>query len=245
MSEEVTLDTILEGRVATYGMLARLYRKEVDQEFLDEMRSIRYPQNTGNDNVDTGYRMFHHYLCNVWERTLTELAVDYARVFLGSGSNAYSAAYPVESVHTSPRRLMMQDARDEVLAIYRSAGIVKSDTWKEGEDHIAVELEFMQIMGQRAIDALKEDDEDKAVNDLLTSYNFLMDHLLNWIPMLVSEIQKFSRTEFYKALAYLTMGFIETDREFLEDVLEDELSKEEGEAPEDKTAVVEESDLEE
>jgi len=243
MSEEVTLETILEGRVATYGMLARLYRKEVDQEFLDEMRSIRYPQNTGNDNVDTGYRMFHHYLCNVWERTLTELATDYARVFLGSGSNAYSAAYPFESVHTSPRRLMMQDARDEVLAIYRSAGIVKSDTWKEGEDHIAVELEFLQILGQRVLDALAEDDEDKAVGNLLTSYNFLMDHLVNWVPMLIAEMQKYSRTEFYKALAYLTMGFIETDREFLEDVLEDELSKE-NEDSEDNTVIVEESDLE-
>jgi putative dimethyl sulfoxide reductase chaperone len=242
MTEEITFEDILAGRVATYGMLARLYRKEVDQSFLDEMRAMRYPQNTGNENVDTGYRMFHHYLCNVWERTLSELAIDYARVFLGSGMNSYSAAYPIESVHTSPRRLLMQDSRDEVLAIYRSAGIVKSDTWREGEDHIAVELEFMQILSQRAIEALADDDEDKAVNILMTSYNFLMDHLFNWVPMLVTEMQKFSATEFYQALAYLTMGFIETDREFLEDVLEDELSKEED--AEGEALVIDENDLE-
>ena len=28
----------------------------------------------------------------------------------------------------------MQDARDEVLAIYRSAGLDKKNSWKEGEE---------------------------------------------------------------------------------------------------------------
>jgi TorA maturation chaperone TorD len=61
------------------------------------------------------------------------------RAFIGHGNNAYSAAYPYESVYTSEKRLMMQDARDEVLAIYRSCHLDKAASWKENEDHIAVE----------------------------------------------------------------------------------------------------------
>lgn len=223
--QEITLESIIEGRISTYGMLARLYRVEVDQEFLDEMRGMRFPTNTGNSNVDTGYKLFHSYLSNTWERTITELAVDYARVFIGHGMNAYSAAYPFESVHTSTRRLLMQDARDEVLAIYRAAGIAKSDSWKEGEDHIALELEFEQVLCTRTLEALREGDEEKAVTLFKQQYNFLQDHLLNWVPMLIAEIEKFAKTDFYKALGKLTIGFLETDQEFLEDILEDELEK--------------------
>ena len=129
-------------RAATYGMLARLYRNEIDDAFLTELRSMRYPINTGNDNTDEGYRLMAHFLSNVWANTLDDLSVDYSRTFIGHGVDGYSAAYPYESVYTSPKRLMMQDARDEVLAIYRSYGLDKQESWKEGEDHVALEMEF-------------------------------------------------------------------------------------------------------
>ena len=50
---------------------------------------------------------------------MTELAIDYVRTFIGHGVNGYSAAYPYESVYTSERRLMMQEARAEVLKTLR------------------------------------------------------------------------------------------------------------------------------
>lgn len=71
----------------------------------------------------------------------------------------YSAAYPFESVHTSPKRLMMQEARDEVLAVYRSEGLDKLPSWKESEDHIALELEFMAVLGDRIVAAAEASDE--------------------------------------------------------------------------------------
>ncbi|MBQ6453287.1 MAG: molecular chaperone TorD family protein [Coriobacteriales bacterium] len=222
--QEITLESIVANRIATYGFLARLYRKEIDQSLLDEMCKMKYPTNTGNADVDEGYRLICTYLCGIWERTLEELAVDFTKVFLGSGMNAYSAAYPFESVHTSARRLLMQDARDEVLAVYRAAGLAKSDNWKEGEDHIALELEFMQVLCTRALDALNAGDEDKAVDLFMQQYNFLQDHLLNWTPMLVGEMEKFAKTDMYRGLGKLTIGFLKTDREFLEDILEEELA---------------------
>jgi TorA maturation chaperone TorD len=237
------LESILEGRVATYAFLARLYREEVDQRLLDEMCEMRFPANTGNTDMDEGYRLLHAYLSAIWERTLTELAVDYTRVFLGNGVNAYSAAYPFESVHTSSKRLLMQDARDEILAIYRANNLSTLDSWKVGEDHVALELEFMRALSERALQALRDKregagaggredtqegagagaQEDEATRLLLTQYNFLMDHLVSWTPMLFTEIKKFAQTDFYQALARLTAGFLATDREFLEDILDEDL----------------------
>ena len=111
---------------------------EVDEEFLAELKTMRFPAATGNTAVDTGYRAIATYLSGADAHAITDLAVDYVRAFIGHGVDAYSAAYPFESVYTSPKRLMMQEARDEVLAVYRSEGLDKLPSWKESEDHIAL-----------------------------------------------------------------------------------------------------------
>lgn len=215
------LAELMDSRAQTYGLLARIYRVEVDQALVDEMRTMRFPTATGNKDADEGYRMLYAYLKGFWEDSLTELAADYVRTFVGHGVNAFSAAYPFESVHTSERRLLMQQARDEVLAIYRSAGLKKGQ-WNEGEDHIALELEFMQILSQRSAEALRANNEEEAVELLNTQYGFLEDHLINWVPMLAGDILKFAKTDFYQGTAKLTKGFLETDEEVLRNLLEDE-----------------------
>ena len=138
--QEIDFADVLRGRRATYQFLSRLFRVEVDQELHDTLVSMRFPTNTGNALVDEGYRMICGYLSQADGTVLTELAVDYVRAFIGSGNDGFSAAYPYESVYTSPKRLMMQDARDEVLVLYRAFGLDKQESWKEGEDHIALEL---------------------------------------------------------------------------------------------------------
>ena len=109
--QETTIADVLRGRMATYQFLSRLFRVEVDQELYDTLMSMRFPANTGNALVDEGYRMICGYLSQADGTVLTELAVDYVRAFIGSGNDGFSAAYPYESVYTSPKRLMMEDAR--------------------------------------------------------------------------------------------------------------------------------------
>ena len=171
-TEEATdlaaLAELTAQRSAVYRLLARLYRVEVDEEFLAELKTMRFPAATGNTAVDTGYRTIATYLSGADAHAITDLAVDYVRAFIGHGIDAYSAAYPFESVYTSPKRLMMQEARDEVLAVYRSEGLDKLPTWKEAEDHIALELEFMAALGDRIVAAAEADDEAEVERLLAT-----------------------------------------------------------------------------
>ena len=162
-AEEATdlaaLAELTAQRSAVYRLLARLYRVEVDEEFLAELKAMRFPAATGNTAVDAGYRAIATYLSGADAHAITDLAVDYVRAFIGSGNDGFSAAYPYESVYTSPKRLMMQEARDEVLAVYRSEGLDKLPSWKESEDHIALELEFMAVLGDRIVTAAEAADE--------------------------------------------------------------------------------------
>lgn len=220
------LAQFMGNRAATYGLMARLYRVEIDADLLKGMQAMRFPLHSGDDDIDKGYMLIATYLSNLWDNSLTDLAVDYTRTFIGHGNDAYSAAYPYESVYTSEKRLLMQTARDEVLAIYRSEGLDKQSSWKESEDHIAVELEFMQILCQRAKETLLKGDEDAAFKLLTTQRNFLTDHLYAWTPMLAKDMKKFSKTDMYQGLAYLTDGFLRADLEFLDQILDDSTSEE-------------------
>ncbi|WP_283170611.1 TorD/DmsD family molecular chaperone [Curtanaerobium respiraculi] len=212
---------LCDQRTAAYGFLSRMYRKELTRDMLDELHNLRYRVRTGNDDVDTGHRLLATYLSGLWENSITELAADYMRVFYGHGYNGHAAAYPFESVYTSEKRLLMQSARDEVLALYRAEGLDKQKSWKEGEDHIALELEFMEVLTQREADALRDSDADGALHLARTQLNFLEDHLLSWTPLMTAEMRKFAKTGFYQALAFLTDGFLQNDRDLLEDMLFD------------------------
>jgi TorA maturation chaperone TorD len=217
--QETGFATILRGRMATYRFLSRLFRVEADQELLDTLRSMHYPASTGTALVDEGYRLIRDYLSTAGPSVLTELAVDYVRTFIGSGNSGYSAAYPYESVYTSPKRLMMQDARDEVLALYRAAGLAKQESWKEGEDHLALELEFEHILVERSLLAWEAGDTKGCERYLVRQRDFLKGHLLSWYPMMAKDIEKFSRTGLYRGLGKLTSGYLQSDLELLDEIL--------------------------
>ena len=225
-AEEMTLEDMAEAfevRAQTYGFLSRLFTKEVDEDLLAELTSMRYPVESGNALMNDGYYHMAKYLSNEWADPITKLAIDYSATFLGSGIDAYSAAYPFESVYTSEKRLLMQGARDEVLAIYRANSLEKAGDWTIGEDHIAVELEFMRILTARCIRALRTGNEDKAMHLIATQQNFLADHLGAWVPVFTTDIRRFAKTQFYVGVAELLDGFLESEAELLADlIVEDE-----------------------
>ena len=180
----------------------------------------RFPAATGNEFVDKGYRLIATYLSRVGAAAQDELAADYCRTFIGNGTDSFAAAYPVESVHTGRKRLLMQAARDEVLAIYRAYGLEKSGHLKDGEDHIAYELEFMQFLADKCAAMLRAGDEDQAEQLARAQLNFLDDHLLNWVGKLTKQMRHFARTDFYQGVSYLTFGFLKESRAALQDMLD-------------------------
>ena len=240
--EQMTLDELadqFESRGTTYGLLSRLYNTEVDEALYQELLEMHYPVESGNEQMNEGFYHIAKYLSNEWVDPLTKLAIDYSATFLGGGIDAYSAAYPFESVYTSEKRLLMQDARDEVLAIYRANGLDKSEDWKVGEDHIAVELEFMRLLVSRTIRTLRGNNEERALTLIATQRNFLADHISVWVPVFTADIRRFSKTMFYQGLAELTDGFIESETELLDSlIVEDEDA--EGEAAQADEAPAEE-----
>lgn len=190
-----------ESRVRLYNLLSKLYRIEVDPELLELLKGLSFPE-TANQLLNEGYSMLHAYLSRCGETALEDLAVDYASVFLAAGRADGQAALPCESVYTSPKKIFMQEAWEEVNSLYTNCGLKKINCFSDlMEDHIALELEFMAQMAEQG--------------NYKTQHEFISSHLLNWVPEFAADIDKYAAHDFYKAVGRITLGFLQMDQQFL------------------------------
>ena len=221
-AQDETIDalaSVMEHDANMYNLLSRLYLEELEDEAIEALRKMRFPASSGNEYIDKGYRAIATSLSRIGDSAREELAIDYTRTFIGNGTDSYAAAYPLESVHAGRRRLVMQESRDEVLAIYRAYGFEKSDRLNEGEDHLACELAFMSLIAAECAENLRAGKEDDAEHLLKTQANFLEDHLMNWVPKLTIQMRHYAQTDFYKGVSYLTFGFLKECQEMLRETL--------------------------
>jgi TorA maturation chaperone TorD len=212
-------EKLISNRAGTYAFLARLYQVEADQTLLEQISKMNLSKDIEETELSEGYALLDRYIKKTTENTLTELAIDYAKVFLGVSRGA--GAFPYESVYTSETHLFMQEARDEVLAAFRAEGLDRADDFKEPEDHIALEFEFMAYLCKKTLETLHKGDEGQAIGYLEKQKWFLEEHILNWVPDFCRDIERFAQTDFYKAAAKITQGYIQLEKALLEEFLQE------------------------
>jgi TorA maturation chaperone TorD len=210
---------ILQSRASTYGFLSHVYRKEVTASFLTGL----VQQLTGEPEGETesqGYRALRRFVRETegtdLEKVRTQLAAAYAALFLNMGPNP---VFPFESVYTSAEGLLMQKARDEVLAEYRKEGLDRIGEFKEPEDHIAIELEFMSYLCQKTAEAIQAGDRDAVVGYLQKQKEFLEKHLLVWIPRFCKDVVKATKSDFYKGIAQITDEHLSLEGETIAELM--------------------------
>ena len=205
---------IARSRGNAYRLLSRLWGTEVDAALLSELQATPFPELPEVPELDAAYRQLRGALSNTGPGMLQELGSDYAIMCLGANQN--DGADPYESVPRSPERIMMQDEWEQVLYLYAELGLHRSDKTKEPEDHIALELECMAHLCDRAAEALESSSPEEAAWAHGKQISFLDQHLLKWVPSFVSEVLRMARTDFYRALAVLTREQLVLDRELLD-----------------------------
>lgn len=216
---------LMTNRENLYRFLGRLYKIEVDQSLLDQLKTMSFPVNSGEAELEDGFRLLEKYLRELGLDPLTELAVDYARVFLGAGIYEGTVANPYESVYTSPERLIMQDAWEEVVGAYHVKGLDKVETLDFPEDHISLEFEFMAFLCQETLKALEKQDWHAISGSLMEQEVFLIKHLSNWVPAFCADIETCASTEFYLAVAKITNGFLRLEHALLEELISETVVK--------------------
>ena len=132
------------------------------------------------------------------EKELKDLLWEYTRLFIGP----YKLPCPPwESVYTSPKRLMMQEAYDEVKYLYGEAGLTVKDPGIM-YDHIGAELNFLAVLMQ----GINKEPGERQYADI--AKRFMNEHLTKWIPQFAGDMEDAADTQLYRTLAQATRDFI-------------------------------------
>ena len=209
ISKKAAFKQLMLNRRNLYHFFARLYQKELDEELFEKLKHMEFPADREENDL-TEFRdallRFNEYFEYDTGETIDDLAADYAKTFLGAGNADGRAAFPYESVYTSPKHVMMQDAWNKVSEIYDAKGIERNEEAKELlEDHIAVELDFMAFLCDETYEYTE------TLQGLEEQKEFLVRHLLNWTPAFCLDIKENADTEFYRMVGQLTTGFLQLD----------------------------------
>lgn len=224
MSEQETVTTgelasAMDGRATFYRFVGNALLHEFTAEQIEQMKAL------DGLEIDSGeareaFARAKRYLVRSGADPRTDLAVDYARVFLSAGVYDGLTAEPYESVFTSEDQLLMQDARDDVVGIYRANGVDIDPELHMPEDHLGLEFEFMAVMAEKTAGALREDDLAEAARCVEVQRGFAENHILNWIDDLTAKVDEFAELPLYPALMRIAKAYAQADAHLLGEVAE-------------------------
>jgi len=138
----------------------------------------------------------------------SELRQEYATLFVGPWPRP---VHPYESVYRDSltvggqtyQRLLMGESVDRVRAFWAAAGVQSISPYNYPPDHVGLELGFVAYLGQQFLETGQERYLDLA-------RRFLQEHLLAWGPRFCTELYALEAARFYKPVARLAEGLLET-----------------------------------
>ncbi|MEV4711629.1 molecular chaperone TorD family protein [Micromonospora sp. NPDC049374] len=195
------VDTAVQRAVAaTWRLASRTFAVEVDPPFyaaLVRLSAEAGLRATGLDLMEDRLRSLPV------EQALEELAVEYARLFVGPRPLVppYASARSGRALGAGPRR-----ALEDFLAAYRLRPVPPVAAPIVAVDHVAVVCALLDTLHTAAAgDAEAELDRDtarEAIDDLHRS------ELLSWVPELLSDVADGARCGPYRPVARITLPLL-------------------------------------
>ncbi len=133
---------------------------------------------------------------------LTEMILDYTRLFLGPFG---VLAPPFGSVYLNPgKKMVMDETTEEAARMYQQAGLDVDRHFNNPADHITAELEFMHYLHHQEHAALNDKNDHKAHEFKSLRQEFFRKHIGKWGPVFAGKVEQAAQMDFYKGLGTLT-----------------------------------------
>lgn len=213
------LSALTASRANVYKLLSRCFEAEIDESFAFELAHT-FAFECDDEKLTVELAAMRASVADADEAAIEQLAVAFNRVFFGMGPLNAKKAFPYESVYTSDRGIMMQDAYAKMVHALRENDLAKDASFTEPEDHLAVELAFMATLATRSLDAVAEGSDEDVVAELASQLKFLREHLLNWTDRFCVDLANADANGFYCHLARFTHRFLELDEQLLAELIE-------------------------
>ena len=191
---------LIQSRAKRYQLLSALYRDEIPLQLITAMQNDEFlnglneaVKGCGFMDLMSGAELMTKYLKSGSAKKLyKELRYDYADLFLNAGPNP---VFPYESPIRSGEPVVMQEPVFELKEYFRKAGVHKNPGYRDLEEHIAVQMEFLRYV----IEKEKED----------LYLDFFKNKYCKWVPAFCDQLVAASpASSFYQGLAHFTRGAV-------------------------------------
>jgi thiosulfate reductase/polysulfide reductase chain A len=181
--------TVFAGEISP-----ELYRAMASDQFLTRLR--RAPDRFYSEELSRGVRALFEFMDHSPVDAFHQLRYEYADLFLNAGPNP---VLPYESVYADREPVTHGEPLFQMRQLLRKHGLRVDAEYREPEDHIAVEFDFLAEMNRRA-----------AAGDTAaarTRSDFGKRHMA-WRTEFCAVLHAADRTGFYQALAELMLGYL-------------------------------------
>jgi len=189
---------LIKSRARRYQLLSTLYRDEIPLDLIAAMQKDEFLEGLneavkgcGFIDLMSGAEVMTKYLKSGPAKKLyNELRYDYADLFLNAGVNP---VFPYESPIKSGEPVVMQEPVFQLREYFRKAGVHKNPDYKDLEEHIAVQMEFLRYVMEKGNEDLYLD--------------FFKNKYCRWVPAFCDQlVAASSSNSFYQGLAHFTRG---------------------------------------
>jgi len=211
--ENVTV--ILSEEAVFYGILGKILYPSPDKSLLEKIITQQLfedvPFTSDQEKFKTGMMHIKEWINKCKGKNIDEIyesvLLDYTHLFVGGKT----VPVPIwESVYFNKERMVFQEETIQVRKWYRKYKLHVEHLYHEPDDHIGIELSFVSYLAKLGLDKIEQDDFDGLKEILFDKKSFIEEHPFLWTPAWCDLIQKHGKTDFYKGIAYLVTGALET-----------------------------------
>ena len=222
-----TFEVILAGRVLLYKLFHKTFGREPDAAYLSLLAepAIADAFSLFSVQEDDTMAKAAEFVGGQSESSndadyISRLYNEYMRLFVGPQK---LPAPPWESVYRSHQGLLFQESTLTIREIYRKQGFEAEGYPRVADDSLALELDFMGRMAERAQAALAEDNMEALSEALTVSESFVRVHLLYFVPQMLERLSTTTFRLFYPQMLKILVSFMETDLQLVQEMLKAEL----------------------
>ena len=216
MNAEREMQVVAAGRARTYGALSALYIAAPSKDLAEMIRAGGLAAQDSSSPLGAAASDLTAFFREAAVPGLeNELAAEYTRLFV-----LPSGVLPHEAIYLDENKRLGGRVTAGVRRYYEDAAAKLTNACLELPDHIGVELEFMGFLCGIEAQLREQADAAGLQKCLEIQHGFLTEHLLRWHQPFCAKVLASSNSGAYRALANLTIAFLEAERGLVPELID-------------------------
>lgn len=214
-SENSNLIAITKDRKSQYEFLYTAFSNPISKEVLSNWKKQLSIKSIISDKHFSLF--FSELSSQKVEEIFEKEKENFLLLFFGP---EHIPAPPWESVYRTRERLLFGEPTRKMREKLKMFNLYYDEENKEPEDHISLELEFMNHLINKSLKSINEENEKEFSKALNYQFLLLDDHLVKWVEPFTKDILSFTTSSFYKGLAQFLRDFIKQDYQYMSGIKE-------------------------